>query len=100
MKKTTALDLQKLEMAASKLRAMAHPMRSAIIDLLSANKKLTVTEIYERLNIEQASASHHLNILKNKGLLESKRDGKMILYSLKASELTNVIDCINQCSTH
>ncbi len=100
MKKTTALDLQKLEMAASKLRAMAHPMRIAIIDLLSANKKLTVTEIYERLNIEQASASHHLNILKNKGLLESKRDGKMILYSLKASELTNVIDCINQCSTH
>ncbi|MEI6681250.1 MAG: metalloregulator ArsR/SmtB family transcription factor [Bacteroidota bacterium] len=100
MKKTTALDLQKLEMAASKLRAMAHPMRIAIIDLLSANKKLTVTEIYERLNIEQASASHHLNILKNKGLLESKRDGKMILYSLKTSELTNVIDCINQCSTH
>ena len=80
MKKTN-LDIQKLEMAASKLRAIAHPMRIAIIDLLTENKKLTVTEIYERLNIEQASASHHLNILKNKGLLESKRDGKMILYS-------------------
>jgi DNA-binding transcriptional ArsR family regulator len=99
MKKNT-LDLQKLELAASKLRAMAHPMRIAIIDLLSVNKKLTVTEIYEQLNIEQASASHHLNILKNKGLLDSKRDGKMILYSLKTTELSNVIDCINQCSTH
>ena len=87
-------------MAASKLRAMAHPMRIAIIDLLSANKKLTVTEIYERLSIEQASASHHLNILKNKGLLESKRDGKMILYSLKTDALSNVIECINQCTTH
>ncbi|MEI7662968.1 MAG: metalloregulator ArsR/SmtB family transcription factor [Bacteroidota bacterium] len=100
MKKQNGLDLQKLELAASKLRAMAHPMRIAIIDLLSANKKLTVTEIYERLNLEQASASHHLNILKNKGLLESKRDGKMIYYSLKINELSNVIDCINQCSTH
>jgi DNA-binding transcriptional ArsR family regulator len=100
MKKKTALDLQKLELAASKLRAMAHPMRIAIIDLLSANKKLTVTEIYERLSIEQASASHHLNILKNKGLLESKRDGKMILYSLKTDALSNVIECINQCTTH
>ena len=99
MKRNT-LDLQKLELAASKLRAMAHPMRIAIIDLLTVNKKLTVTEIYEQLNIEQASASHHLNILKNKGLLESKRDGKMILYSLKTTELSNVIDCINQCSTH
>ncbi|MEI7499321.1 MAG: metalloregulator ArsR/SmtB family transcription factor [Bacteroidota bacterium] len=99
MKKTN-LDIQKLEMAASKLRAIAHPMRIAIIDLLTENKKLTVTEIYERLNIEQASASHHLNILKNKGLLESKRDGKMILYSLKTSVLANVIECINQCATH
>jgi len=100
MKKKSSLDLQKLELAASKLRAMAHPMRIAIIDLLTANKKLTVTEIYERLNIEQASASHHLNILKNKGLLESKRNGKMIYYSLKTNVLANVIDCINQCAEH
>jgi DNA-binding transcriptional ArsR family regulator len=100
MMKNTTLDIQKLELAASKLRAMAHPMRIAIIELLTENKKLTVTEIYERLSIEQASASHHLNILKNKGLLESKRDGKMILYSLKTSVLANVIDCINQCVTH
>ena len=100
MIKKTTLDIQKLELAASKLRAMAHPMRIAIIDLLTENKKLTVTEIYERLNIEQASASHHLNILKTKGLLESKRDGKMIFYSLKTNVLANVIDCINQCVTH
>ncbi len=97
MKKKNILDLQKLEMAASKLRAIAHPMRIAIIELLSENKKLTVTQIYEHLNIEQASASHHLNILKNKGLLESKRNGKMIYYSLKLQVLSNVIDCINQC---
>ena len=100
MKKKTNLDIDKLEMAASKLRAMAHPMRIAIIELLTENARLTVTEIYEHLNIEQASASHHLNILKNKGLNESKRDGKMILYSLKTNVLANVIDCINQCATH
>lgn len=100
MKKKTTLDIQKLETAASKLRAMAHPMRIAIIDLLTENKKLTVTEIYEHLNIEQAAASHHLNILKSKGLLDSKRDGKMIHYSLKIQVLANIIDCINQCVTH
>lgn len=98
--KKHSLDIQKLEIAASKLRAMAHPMRIAIIELLHDGKKLTVTEIYESLSLEQASASHHLNILKNKGLLESKRDGKMILYSLKTNALANVIDCINQCATH
>jgi DNA-binding transcriptional ArsR family regulator len=97
MKKVT-LNVEKLEMAASKLRAIAHPMRIAIIDLLTVNPKMTVTEIYEYLNLEQASASHHLNILKNKGLLDSKRDGKMIYYSLKFEHLTEVIDCINRCS--
>jgi DNA-binding transcriptional ArsR family regulator len=99
MKKVT-LDVEKLEMAASKLRAIAHPMRIAIIDLLTVNPKMTVTEIYEYLNLEQASASHHLNILKNKGLLDSKRDGKMIYYSLKFEHLTEVIDCINRCSVN
>ncbi|MGE5424853.1 MAG: ArsR/SmtB family transcription factor [Syntrophothermus sp.] len=98
--KKVKLDVEKLEMAASKLRAIAHPMRIAIIDLLTYNKKMTVTEIYERLEIEQASASHHLNILKNKGLLESKRSGKMIFYSLKYEQLTEVVDCINRCSVN
>jgi DNA-binding transcriptional ArsR family regulator len=97
MKKTT-LDIDKLELAASKLRAIAHPMRIAIIDLLTASPKLTVTQIYTRLNLEQATASHHLNILKNKGLLESKRDGKMIYYALKQTHLSEVIECIDRCS--
>ena len=91
------LDIEKLEMAASKLRAIAHPMRIAIIDLLN-EKQLSVTEIYENLNIEQASASHHLNILKTKGVLSSKRDGKKIFYSLKNQTLTEIIECINRCN--
>ena len=98
--KKVSLNVEKLELAAGKLRAIAHPMRIAIIDLLTANPKMTVTEIYEYLNLEQASASHHLNILKNKGLLDSKRDGKMIYYSLKFEHLTEVIDCINRCSVN
>ena len=92
------LDIAKLENAASKLRAMAHPMRIAIIDMLNDVNKLSVTEIYERLQIEQAAASHHLNILKHKGILVSKRDGKKIYYALKSKTLNQIIDCLNICS--
>ena len=92
------LDITKLEMAASKLRAIAHPMRIAIIDLLNEKSKMSVTEIYSSLDIEQASASHHLNILKNKGVLVSKREGKKIFYSLKSVTLTEIIECINRCN--
>ena len=92
------VDLDKLELAASKLRAISHPMRIAIIELLSGNKHLSVTEIYKSLEIEQATASHHLNILKNKRVLVSKRDGKKIFYALRSNTLTEIIDCINRCN--
>jgi len=92
------ININKLEAVASKLRAISHPMRIAIIDLLAQDSKLSVTEIYEKLKIEQATASHHLNILKNKGVLESKREGKKIFYSLKNITLTEIIECINKCN--
>ena len=88
---------EKLEMGASMLRAMAHPMRVAIVELLSTTKRLNVTEIYEKLNIEQASASHHLNILKTKGILESKREGRKIFYSLRYEKLKEIINSLDRC---
>ena len=91
------LDPKKLEEAASKMRAIAHPMRIAIIDMLERNEQMNVTEIYETLKIEQASASHHLNILKTKGVLDSRRSGKKTFYYLKQNALAQIIDCINKC---
>ncbi len=93
-----SLSIEKLEFAAGKLRAIAHPMRIAIIDMLDHDKRLSVTEIYSTLNIEQAAASHHLNILKNNKVLISKREGKKIFYSLKNTTLTEIIQCINRCN--
>lgn len=72
----THFDKSFLENATETLRAVAHPIRIAIIDLLFDNGQMTVTDIYTKLNIEQAIASHHLRILKNKGVLEAERDGK------------------------
>jgi DNA-binding transcriptional ArsR family regulator len=92
------IQIEQLEQAASKLRAMAHPMRIAIIDLLHDGNQMSVTEIYKKLKIEQAAASHHLNILKNKGVLASRRDGKKIFYSIKNQVLTEIVDCLNRCN--
>lgn len=94
----TNLDITRLEEAASKLRAIAHPMRIAIIGMLEDTAKMNVTEIYEALNIEQAAASHHLNILKNKGVLASKRDGKNTYYFLRHSTLSQIMECLEKCN--
>ncbi|OQA00933.1 MAG: HTH-type transcriptional regulator NmtR [Bacteroidetes bacterium ADurb.Bin408] len=91
------LDVKRLKEASSKLRVIAHPMRIAIIKLLLDNKKMNVTEIYTALGIEQASASHHLNLLKNKSILVSKRDGKNTIYSLKHNALSQIVECLSKC---
>jgi Predicted transcriptional regulators len=88
---------EQLENAANMLKAIAHPVRIAILNYLEDGKKLTVTEIYEMLNIEQSTTSHHLGILKDKGVLASKREGKNTYYFLKHNNLANIIDCVSKC---
>ena len=92
------LDTGSLEIAASMLKAMAHPMRIAILKHLEHGKRLTVTEIHELLGIEQSTTSHHLGILKDKGVLCSKREGKNTFYYLKYEILSQVIDCLQKCA--
>ncbi len=91
------LDGQKLERASEMLKAIAHPTRMAIIELLGGGMVKSVTEIYETLGIEQAVASHHLGILKNKGVLNSEREGKSCMYSLKHDTISNILVCIDKC---
>jgi len=92
------LDASRLEVAASMLKAIAHPMRIAILKHLEGGKRLTVTEIHELLEIEQSTTSHHLGILKDKGVLCSKREGKNTFYYLKHEILSQIVDCVNRCS--
>ncbi len=80
-----------LEDSTETLRAIAHPIRIAIIDLLFNNGQMTVTDIYSHLKIEQAIASHHLRILKNKDVVTVERDGKNSLYSLTKEDYYEII---------
>ncbi len=88
------IDVNKFDSAARKMRSIAHPMRINIIELLEANKEMNVTQIYEKLNIEQAAASLHLNLLRTHGILNRRRDGKMTFYSLKNDSLNKLIDFV------
>ncbi len=92
-------DLQpkQLEEAAEMLKAMAHPMRMSILVILEGNDKLSVSEIQKQINIKQSTVSHHLRILKDKGVLESERNGRKVRYSLKHAKLANVLNCVGSC---
>jgi DNA-binding transcriptional ArsR family regulator len=64
--KFEGLTAEQLEKASGILKAIAHPMRIAILKYLDEGRQFTVTEIHEYLKIEQSTTSHHL-ILKDKG---------------------------------
>jgi DNA-binding transcriptional ArsR family regulator len=96
--KFTDLTPEQLDLAANMLKAIAHPVRISILNCLEDGKKLTVSEIHSILEIEQATASHHLGILKDKGVLSSKREGKNTYYYLKHNNLSSIVDCVSQCT--
>jgi len=98
MQQTRELKVDQLEKAVNMLKAIAHPMRISIISLLEDGRKMTVTEIHEKLQIEQSTTSHHLGILKDKGVLSSKREGKNTLYFLRKENLGKILDCIGMCT--
>lgn len=95
---TTELDLnsEALLIEASKLKVLGHPIRISIIRLLDNTPKLSVTQIFNALNIEQAIASHHLNTLKNKRILNSERVGKNTYYSVSHNSLIDIVNNIQQ----
>lgn len=88
---------ENLERAAIMLKAIAHPIRISIIGCLGEGNKRTVTEIHKQVGIEQSTASHHLGILKDRGVLGSRREGKNTYYYLKKEKLTTILKCIGDC---
>jgi DNA-binding transcriptional ArsR family regulator len=91
------LEPEVIERAAAMLKAVAHPVRIAIVQYLEDGKKRTVTEIHRKLGIEQSTASHHLVILKDRGVLSSKREGKNTWYFLKHPNLKDILNSIGNC---
>ncbi|MBN1794808.1 MAG: helix-turn-helix transcriptional regulator [Candidatus Omnitrophica bacterium] len=86
-----------LEDVADILRSIAHPDRLQILMLLSENKELSVSEIQDAIGIKQSITSQHLTILKNRGVLVSRRSGNATLYSLTDKKVLQVIACISGC---
>lgn len=84
------IDFLQVKKAAITLRAINHKLRQQIMRLLEDHQKMTVTEIYVQLRLEQSVASQHLAILRRAGIVETFRDGKYISYSINAARLAQL----------
>ena len=88
--KDVQLDYAELRKAVLVLRAVNHKLRQRMIDLLEESQRMTVTDIYIKLRLEQSVASQHLAILRKAGVVKTDRRGKYIYYSLANERLTQI----------
>jgi DNA-binding transcriptional ArsR family regulator len=84
------LDYSSLRRAAIILRAVSHPLRKQMIALMEEKKKMTVTEIYTKMKLEQSVASQHLAILRKAKITTTSRDGKFIYYSIDRKRVAEI----------
>ena len=77
-------------------RALAHPTRIAIVELLRDEGEVPVSRIHERLGLEQANASQHLAVLRSKQIVTGRKEGNQVFYSLRDPILGKVLNLMRQ----
>jgi DNA-binding transcriptional ArsR family regulator len=92
---TLRIDYYNVKKAALILRAVNHKLRQQLLKLIDEEKRITVTEIYVRLRLEQSVASQHLAILRKAGIVSTEREGKFIFYIVnykRLEEVSKIVD--------
>ena len=88
-----AINAIQLKKGAMIIRAINHPLRQQIMTLIHKEGRITVTQLYIRLRLEQSVVSQHLAILRKSGFVLTQREGKFIYYKVNDARLQHVQSC-------
>ena len=84
--------LKTLSKGQKRLRALNHKLRNRILGhIYGSPKKITVTEIYNALGIEQSVCSQHLAVLRAEKFVTTHREGKNIYYAVNVLGIAKVL---------
>ena len=88
-------DRQIYKLHASICHILANPKRLEIIDKLRA-RELSVTELVDAMEISQANLSQHLSIMRQRGIVTSRREGLNVFYTLSNPKIIQACDLMRQ----
>jgi ArsR family transcriptional regulator len=74
-------------------KAIAHPLRIAIIDFLKDGEQC-VCDIAESIGSERSNVSRHLSVMDAAGILEYRKEGLKVIYSLKCPCILDFFSCV------
>lgn len=84
----------KIKKAALVLRAINHKLRQQIIKTIYEHKRISVTDLYVKLRLEQSVASQHLAILRKADIVSTIREGKFIFYTVNTDRIDEIISFV------
>ena len=90
MDRELRIDYQIMRRSVMVLRAVNHKLRQEMILLIDKEGKMTVTDLYVKLKLEQSVASQHLALLRRAGVVVTSRDGKYIYYSVDHERMNEI----------
>ena len=79
-------------------KALNDTTRRSILEMLK-EKDMTAGEIADQFNISKPSISHHLDLLKQAGLVVAVKEGQFILYSINTTVMDEMLKWMMQFST-
>lgn len=82
--------------AARSMKAMAHPLRLKILCILGASDEVSVQDIVEQVGTSQSNISQHLSILREKGILNSRKDANKVFYSIADDKVVKLIGSLRE----
>ena len=77
--------------ASHSLKAMAHPLRLEILCILGGTTEVSVQDIVEQVGTSQSNISQHLSILREKGILASRKDANKVYYRIADPKILQLI---------
>lgn len=83
------------ELTATLCRALDDPKRLYLLYLLGSSPK-NVGELCEALGVPQANASQHLGVLRERGIVQGRRSGNRVVYSLRHPKILDAIDLLRE----
>ena len=86
-------EMQKYQLRADILKALSHPSRLFIVDMLS-EKEHCVCDITKKIESDISTVSRHLDKLKQAGIIERRKEGTMVIYTLQMQCLSGISQCV------
>ena len=90
-----------IDRASRSLKAMSHPLRLKILCTLG-DQEISVQDIVEHVGTSQSNISQHLAILRDKGILDSRKDANRVYYRVGDARTLRLIDMMREvfCSSN